>query len=396
MRTLLALVCLVAVNPVSGLRKRRGIHANSSSALISKQVDCASLGNIVVGGRDLGQAATLLCRFWPAKFGDFPVTEAKTIADLFNKAGDLWAKVKELAKGRPGDSPFCWKKMAMRDELSRIHLDKLLHVNSTELALSASSDCEMDILGVCYGSCPMGMKPMTLVGSFAPMCTSSCMMSDHDTPCGFGCASGVGTCFQTLADQVAFVTNTVGKVASFLTGNPIISEVVDKVMRLVEFAVDVVLEVVRVAKHVFSEWPREEATFGVIITLLQFVLEHAKEIGQDFEFLNEMFGETMEMILELVDTEFDWKEIDLGFIGDTILKHGSTILDSAFEFAEVFVFPTCNVTSSTNPDYDCNGDGSKECGDWEYTKFRCGNGGECEYRFKFGDLLLDHSCRCQN
>ena len=34
-------------------------------------------------------------------------------------------------------------------------------------------------------------------------------------------------------------------------------------------------------------------------------------------------------------------------------------------------------------------------GDWSYSKFRCNyNGGKCEYRFKFGDMLLDHSCRC--
>ena len=47
-------------------------------------------------------------------------------------------------------------------------------------------------------------------------------------------------------------------------------------------------------------------------------------------------------------------------------------------------------------DYDCNGDGITECGDWSYLGARCeDNDGQCEYRYKFGDYLLDHSCRCK-
>merc|ERR1719468_161100 len=196
-------------------------------------------------------------------------------------------------------------------------------------------------------------------------------------------------------DQVSVVAKSVGSVASYLSGNPAISAVVDQILRLAEFFIDVVFQVVKVAKHVFSEWPREQVELGIIIALVQFVFEHAKTIGQDFLQLNEMFGETVEMILELVDGEFEWKEINLKFIGDTILKHGVSILGAANEFVQAFVFPQCQVVSNTNPDYDCNGDGTKDCGDWSYSKFRCSyNGGKCEYRYKFGDMLLDHSCRC--
>jgi len=202
-----------------------------------------------------------------------------------------------------------------------------------------------------------------------------------------------------LTDQLTVVARSVGQVASFLSGQPLINQVVDQVLRLVEFTIDVVFNLVAVAKQVFEQWPRDKIELGLIIALLQFVLEHAKTIGQDLLQLNEMFGETMEMILELVDAEFDWKEINLKFIGDTILKHGRSILGAANEFATAFVFPQCEVVSNTNPDYDCDGDGNKDCGDWDFWKFRCSDnvddGGKCDYQYKFGDLLFDHSCRCK-
>jgi len=47
-------------------------------------------------------------------------------------------------------------------------------------------------------------------------------------------------------------------------------------------------------------------------------------------------------------------------------------------------------------DYDCNRDGNRDCKDWDYGGAKCANGHKCEYRYKFGDMLLDHSCRCQS
>jgi len=397
MKLFLTLLCLASV---SALRQRRKSHQKLNATVQGRGVvlrgaDCEQLQGIVVGGRDLGQAAVLLCRFWPASFGDFPVDNAKTIVDLFNGAADLWEKIKELAKGRPGGSPFCWKRLGVRESLGLLHMDGQMHLNATEVAMS--SKCDMEVLGKCYGSCPRGMKKAALIGSFSPVCSTSCMQSTHQTPCGFGCATGVGTCVQTLMDQVTVVARSVGQVASYLSGNPAISAVVDQILRLAEFFIDVVFNVVKVAKHVFKEWPREQAELGMIIALVQFVFEHAKTIGQDFLQLNEMFGETVEMVLELLDGEFDWKEINLKFISDTILKHGRAILGAAGEFAQAFVFPKCTVTSDHNPDYDCDANGENDCRDWSYRRAKChDNGDQCEYRYKFGDMLLDHSCRCKN
>merc|ERR1719323_2062166 len=120
-------------------------------------------------------------------------------------------------------------------------------------------------------------------------------------------------------------------------------------MRLIDFTIDTMFEVVSLAKNVYSEWPKEEAELGVIIALLQFNLENAKEIGKSFQYLYGQFGEVTEMIMELLDAEFTWKEINLGFIADTILTHGKDILNGAYEFAEVFVFPTCEPSGAPAP-----------------------------------------------
>lgn len=46
-------------------------------------------------------------------------------------------------------------------------------------------------------------------------------------------------------------------------------------------------------------------------------------------------------------------------------------------------------------DHDCNGDGEDDCGRWDYDLAACGSGHRCSYQYSFGDTLLDHSCRCK-
>lgn len=73
----------------------------------------------------------------------------------------------------------------------------------------------------------------------------------------------------------------------------------------------------------FAECAQGQVELGIIIALLMFVLERAHSIG-----------EPREMTLELIDSEFNWVEIGLELIADTIMKYGMTILGSANEFAE--------------------------------------------------------------
>lgn len=52
--------------------------------------------------------------------------------------------------------------------------------------------------------------------------------------------------------------------------------------------------------------------------------------------------------------------------------------------------------SSADPsDYDCNGDGVPECGQWDYHLSMCKNQNWCGHFYKFPDGTLDQSCRCR-
>eukprot|EP00930_Biecheleria_cincta_P083636 TRINITY_DN7316_c0_g2_i1.p1 TRINITY_DN7316_c0_g2~~TRINITY_DN7316_c0_g2_i1.p1 ORF type:complete len:743 (+),score=105.50 TRINITY_DN7316_c0_g2_i1:48-2231(+) len=45
-------------------------------------------------------------------------------------------------------------------------------------------------------------------------------------------------------------------------------------------------------------------------------------------------------------------------------------------------------------DYDCDGDGTTDCGQWDWGELRCKNSPTCGHHLKLGDHLLEHSCRC--
>jgi len=46
-------------------------------------------------------------------------------------------------------------------------------------------------------------------------------------------------------------------------------------------------------------------------------------------------------------------------------------------------------------DYDCNSDGTSNCGKWDYNMGTCKNNNMCAHRDNFSDLTLGQSCRCQ-
>lgn len=53
------------------------------------------------------------------------------------------------------------------------------------------------------------------------------------------------------------------------------------------------------------------------------------------------------------------------------------------------------VKTHATTDYDCDGDGVNDCRSWSYGGVHCNNNPKCGYKYKFGDFLIDHSCRCQ-
>lgn len=349
--SLAKMLCLVAfASSALGLRRRaRAEGEENSSALVWTAADCETLANLTVNGHHIGKSAQMLCESWPKSFGEFPADDAQTLADIVNKGSDIWQKVKEMADERQDGKSFCWAKSGSRELLSDdtgfAAVAASDNVTDTNLGTFNKKKCDMVVSNPpwrwCYGPCPEGMKGMAVVGDIYPVCTSDCKFTTHKTPCMFGCSTGWGSCFTTVFNQISVVAKTLAKMTSYLSGVPEIHTAVDHVLMVVDFFISTLFKVVAVAKDVLQDFPREEICLTVLIAFLEKVLEHAQDIGNDLQHLKSQFGETIAMFLEVLDAEFNWKKVNLGFISDTLVKHESSILTASFEFVEAFVFPPC-------------------------------------------------------
>jgi len=54
-----------------------------------------------------------------------------------------------------------------------------------------------------------------------------------------------------------------------------------------------------------------------------------------------------------------------------------------------------DVKENCDAQYDCNCDGGKNCGSWDYFGIRCRNLDQCSFQWRFGDIFLDQKCRCK-
>jgi len=191
--------------------------------------------------------------------------------------------------------------------------------------------------------CPDGFQPTTLLGKFAPVCSSRCQGSALPFGCGFGCASSARTCVSRIMDQVTKVVNTVGQVAGFLTGNQVIAQVVEKILMLVEFIVSTFGMLVRLGKELWSAYRESESVAGFISVFVSFIRDNAEQVGQNMETLTALFGDVISFWLDMIDEGFKFPEINLNFVTDTMNKYGEATLDGAMGLVSVFVFPKCEV-----------------------------------------------------
>jgi len=54
-----------------------------------------------------------------------------------------------------------------------------------------------------------------------------------------------------------------------------------------------------------------------------------------------------------------------------------------------------DLKENCDADYDCNCNGNKDCGKWDYFGIKCHNLDQCDFQWKFGDIFLDQKCRCK-
>lgn len=223
--------------------------------------------------------------------------------------------------------------------------------------LSSGSGCKLISNGVCYGECPWGYRKSLLIGSFEPVCTSACGESEKSFPCGFGCSSGLGSCFDNVRDQVGELTRFVGNVTSFAFGNAIISDVVERVTYVAEFFLQVMPELIAKAKAFWTGVREEEAEVALLIVLLQYIYEFTDNY-EDFEILRENIGEVTEFVQSLVRANFKFDQIDLGFIKDRLAQATDKLLQALVTVTQDFLYERCEPAAS-NVDFSIDDAGAE-------------------------------------
>merc|ERR1719499_846585 len=117
-------------------------------------------------------------------------------------------------------------------------------------------------------------------------------------------------------DQVTQVASAVGQVVSFVTGNTVVSKVVDKLIQLVEFLLTSFWLLVRLGKELWAAYQESESTSAFISVFVAFIMDNAEQINQNVETLVALFGDVISFWLEMVEEGFKFPSAPISFIMD--------------------------------------------------------------------------------
>jgi len=309
------------LSPSVAIRKTKHVAVN-----VTTSNACSSLSDIVVGGRDFGEAFEKVCNNWP--LGEFPVRDigrARELIDAALSPGGARDQIKEIRENR-GNRGFCWRNETLR--------------------LQSSGDCEMTSGGVCYGKCPVGYRPGLLSGIFGPACTTGCSATTHTVSCGFGCATSRRQCARTILDQVSQVASGVGQAASFLTGSDKIANAVDAILNLAEFflsALPTIIDAVTGAMNIIRD--NEEGVMVAVI-LYEYLVEVAPEVGETAQAIRDAIQEFSQIIGNLAMEKRETGRVSVRRIVREILDHGESYLDLAVKVTKAFTYAKCAVSAN--------------------------------------------------
>jgi len=289
---------------------------------------CELLTNINAGNKSFQELTKWICSAWPASFGPFPVKTTQDLVNLLELAfgqDGVWSDMKQILNQRRSRR-FCWRNDTLRD------------IIPTE----SNMPCKMEVNGTCYGECPRGYKPGSLLGLFRPVCTTICADSFHDIPCGFGCSTSRLGCLQTIVDQIGTVAKEITRAAGFITGNVAVAALADKVITIVEFMVEVLPKILIAIKNVYKYVNKGMKELAFFMLLFQFVSEFYPYGYNDQNMwkLRENLEPVMKYVLEIVSGDLN-NIIDLSVIRNTIVEHGDAILDSIKIITKAFEYPKC-------------------------------------------------------
>jgi len=213
---------------------------------------------------------------------------------------------------------------------------------------SRPSGCKMVHRGKCYGDCPAKFRPTWLKGWFRPVCTLVCADSNHPVTCGVGCASSRRACVGVILNMVKQVALAASKVAAFVLTGPAglaVAETVVSVVKVAEFGFNVLVGILDVIDITWTTFRREEAQLATLIGIFQVVQVHAKEIFKNIAEFNQAMSASTQLLLTLIDAEFGWKDLNLGWITNSILQYGGSALQGAFQVVSSFAYRECTPAS---------------------------------------------------
>jgi len=224
-------------------------------------------------------------------------------------------------------------------------------VNDTE-KVKASGDCDAVYDGKCYGACPSSFQPSLLSKYFAPVCTSVCSDDrSHPVGCGFGCATSVRNCFDTIMAQVSGVVDTVGKSVAYATGTVAVYEVVSSLLQITEFIVTSLWPLMQIGKDIWALWGEAESVSAFVTVFLAYVMEKAEENGQSIDTLIARFEEVMGFWAALASEGITFETAPLEWLTRTLEEFGmetgdaGSEVDSAWGLIEAFTYPVCDVSN---------------------------------------------------
>lgn len=369
-------------------------------------LECSDFVNVSVRGKDYTNVVKTVCNFWPvSQFGPFPMQTVVATKDLlqnvFNEGG-MWDQFMALMGEK--NEKYC-----LRQEVTRTLATSLLEsgeevkecpeVLSTEIleempgettshadlldgywacgnhtdahptscqctrrdqlvddivypAVSIASrpvNCHMVQNGVCYGACPAGYRPTFLIGWFRPVCTSVCASTNYPVTCGIGCANTRSDCVAIIMNQVKEVAIAASKVASFFIGGVAgvaLHSTVESVVRVAEFAFNVLSKVLVLATEAFKQFAREQAGMATLVTLYQTLVDAVTDIGKDWVAFQPIVSQTVKLFTQLIDAEFGWTNVDLGWISGVVMKNGVEALAGAYQVAKAFAFQRCELATN--------------------------------------------------
>lgn len=320
-RSWCALAFLALANVSSSMRMKKATRSNAAVTWDNLPPICEQFATDIPLIRDNNFTGPLIlaCKFWPAKFGEFPiksVQEFMKIMELSFGDGGVWDLIQLILRDHEESRPFCWRANTLREV--------------------AESNCQMTVDGVCYASCPEGYKPKFLSGRYKPVCETACIESSHPIGCGFGCAQSYGSCGQAVLDQVGEVAQILG-----FSAVPGILPVIDEVIDLANFVFEVLTRVVEKGKDIWDRFSSMHTIAALVISFFQVIAE-ARRIDEDLDTLYAMLGDITEMLLNLIDGERRGIAT-ASFISSTIIQHGISLIRTAVRVLNAFTYPHCKA-----------------------------------------------------